>query len=755
MKHTFLFLMAIMWTRLAAVAEPTSSLTIADAAGTFLTDAVQFQSGQPAVELLVGTEVVKLVPGSEKRITKTACQTPMGPAEAETWAWQDPRGFAFTWTVTRLHPWAGFTVKMTFSNQSKATVRLRKFVLCARHSDALRVSGAPADWFLSTVDSHDSAAGGFHRSGDLGTDARRDFLDTLTLFTARGAQGLVMGAVGPAESDIRFHGEVQAGRMGLQIDSEMNEVLVDPGESRRSEELLVLADSSDVALTQLFRWMAATHGARTQRGPVYGWCSWYNKFVNITEKNMESALGALAAQRDRLPMQVFQLDDGWQKCYGDWTADPKKFPHGMKPIADKIAAAGMLPGIWMTMVTTSTNGVHPDGNLDKNLDPTHPATREFIQQTLRARYAEGYRYFKLDFNWPRWKNRYNQKLTRLQVQRELFKLYRESIGEDSYLCACVGGLHRGAIGFADSLRIGTDSGPRWLPMYTGCCMADLFDAIGGMALTHGILFAADPDCTYTVPEKYNKQSAGPGKNQALPDLPNAVRAWHAYVGLLGGVVMSSDSFDMPPWNNAAAMRMMEILHPPAPEKGRAFDGQTDPWHRQFGIAVARPWGNFVSAIFYNPLETAADVPIKGAPVAALGQRFHVWSFWDEKYLGIADENHVAAGVPACGGVLLRLTAQQNGPALIGSNLHISMGAAEIQALDTTADRIHIVLTDAGARSGALFFHSMRPLSAGTATGCTVQAVEPVGDQLWKVVVEGRQRGKAQTIELKIAGLAAK
>ena len=447
---------------------------------------------------------------------------------------------------------------------------------------------------------------------------------------------------------------------------------------------------------------------------------------------------------------VFQIDDGWQKCYGDWTADPKKFPNGMKPIADKVKAAGLIPGIWMTMVTSSSNGAHPDGNPGRNLDPTHPATREFIAKTLHERYAEGYRYFKLDFNNPRWKDRHNQKLTRLQLMRDLFKLYRESIGEDCYLCACVGGLNRGALGYADSLRIGTDSGPRWLPMYSGCCMADLFNAIGSIALADGILFSADPDVTYTVPEKYNKQRIGHGNVEPLPYLPNAVRAWHAYVGLLGGVTMTSDVFNTPPWNNDAAVRMMEILYPAAPERGRAFDGQTDPWHRQFGIVASRPWGNFVSAVLLNPGDEPTAAPVRGVPLGGLGRQFHVWSFWDEKYLGTADENYAAPGVSPWGGALLRFTAlpqSENAPVLIGSNLHISMGAAEIKSIDVKADRIAIALTDAGARSGALFFHSRKPLSAGKAAGCVLRAVEPAGKDVWKACIENRRRGDSQSIEL--------
>ena len=77
---------------------------------------------------------------------------------------------------------------------------------------------------------------------------------------------------------------------------------------------------------------------------------------------------------------------------------------------------------------------------------------------LTSRVAEGYRYFKLDFLWIKnLPTRHNQKKTRLEICRDVNKLYRESIGEDSYLLSCVGGLNRGCFGYADGARMGTDT----------------------------------------------------------------------------------------------------------------------------------------------------------------------------------------------------------------------------------------------------------------------------------------------------------
>ena len=670
----------------------------------------------------------------------------MGPAAATTWTWNDHREIVFTRTISQLKEHPGFTVKMTLTNRSKKPIQLFFFTLCSSASGALTVEGKPSEWLLSTFDSHDSSGAGFHPSRNLEGEKKGDFLDYLMLNTDRGRKGLLVGAVGPAESDVRFRYDGLNGKLSLQIESEMNQITVDPGETRRSEEVLFLAGPYEQSVTNLLKWVAFTHGSRTAKGPVFGWCSWYSKYRNIFEKDVAALVDAVTLHRDRLPMQVIQIDDGWQKAYGDWTADPKKFPNGMKPIADKITSAGMTPGIWLCMVRSSKEGTHPDGNLAEYLDPTFPMTREMISQVLRERYAEGYRYFKLDFNHPRWRDRYDRKKTRLQLQRDLFKLYREAIGEDSYLDACVGGLDRGAVGYTDGARIGTDIGLFWGELNQGCTMVDGFHAVGSMAPVNGVLFAADPDTIYTtvhtsVGKKYDQD----------PLVTNSATAWISYVGLLGGFVMTSDLLQTAPWNSPEAIRRLEILNPPAPEKGRAFDGETDPWHRQFGFTATRPWGNFVSVALLNPTEQSVDAPIKGIDFAGLGKNFHVWSFWNEKYLGAGDEQFVAKNVPPHGTALLRLTElSKNGkPVLVGSDLHISMGSAEINGIFTRSNELEIDLTDAGAREGNLFFHSPKPLSSGLAEGCVIISVIPAGDQIWQVHLKERLRGKPQKVVLRI------
>jgi alpha-galactosidase len=48
-----------------------------------------------------------------------------------------------------------------------------------------------------------------------------------------------------------------------------------------------------------------------------------------------------------LGLEMFHVDAGWFRGVGDWYPDPKKFSHGLQPIADEAHAHGMRFGLWV------------------------------------------------------------------------------------------------------------------------------------------------------------------------------------------------------------------------------------------------------------------------------------------------------------------------------------------------------------------------------------------------------------------------
>jgi len=79
--------------------------------------------------------------------------------------------------------------------------------------------------------------------------------------------------------------------------------------------------------------------------PSAGWTSWYNYYTDISEKIIMENLNSFKDKK--IPIDVFQIDDGYQKSVGDWLEIKNNFPNGMKYISDQIKKSGYKAGIWI------------------------------------------------------------------------------------------------------------------------------------------------------------------------------------------------------------------------------------------------------------------------------------------------------------------------------------------------------------------------------------------------------------------------
>jgi alpha-galactosidase len=95
--------------------------------------------------------------------------------------------------------------------------------------------------------------------------------------------------------------------------------------------------------------------------------SWEATGFNVDEAGQ----AALAEKAAALGVERFEMDDGWfgardddHAGLGDWTVNPKKFPHGLKPLIDKVHSLGMDFGIWVEPEMVNPNSdlyrAHPD-----------------------------------------------------------------------------------------------------------------------------------------------------------------------------------------------------------------------------------------------------------------------------------------------------------------------------------------------------------------------------------------------------------
>lgn len=83
----------------------------------------------------------------------------------------------------------------------------------------------------------------------------------------------------------------------------------------------------------------------TLQKDLTGWTSWYNYYTAITEEIIHENLRAFASRK--IPIDIFQIDDGWQPAVGDWLNANHKFPGGMKALAENIQFSGYKAGLWL------------------------------------------------------------------------------------------------------------------------------------------------------------------------------------------------------------------------------------------------------------------------------------------------------------------------------------------------------------------------------------------------------------------------
>ena len=129
--------------------------------------------------------------------------------------------------------------------------------------------------------------------------------------------------------------------------------------------------------------------------------SWEATQFNVDEAGQI----ALAEKAASIGVERFVMDDGWfgernndHAGLGDWFPNPQKFPHGLKPLIDKVHALGMSFGLWVEPEMVNPDSQlyreHPDwvlyfpnrprteGRNQLVLNLARPDVREWVFNTL-------------------------------------------------------------------------------------------------------------------------------------------------------------------------------------------------------------------------------------------------------------------------------------------------------------------------------------------------------------------------------------
>jgi alpha-galactosidase len=130
----------------------------------------------------------------------------------------------------------------------------------------------------------------------------------------------------------------------------------------------------------------------------------YNSWEATEFKVDEAGQMALAEKAASIGVDRFVMDDGWfgkrntdHAGLGDWYVNPEKFPHGLKPLIDKVHSLGMDFGLWVEpeMVNPDSDlyRKHPDWVLNFSGRPRSESRNQVVLSLARPDvrdYIEGF-----------------------------------------------------------------------------------------------------------------------------------------------------------------------------------------------------------------------------------------------------------------------------------------------------------------------------------------------------------------------------
>jgi alpha-galactosidase len=472
--------------------------------------------------------------------------------------------------------------------------------------------------------------------------------------------------------------------------------------------------------------VARQHGINdaypSQEQPVpVGWCSWYEHLENISADIIIENLQTAQQVHPNLPLDIIQIDDGFQVSTGDWLTANNKFPNGLTPLASEIKNKGFQPGLWLAPFIVSRSSQlfkeHPDWilrnrigrisnagflpqwgfGLTCGLDLTNPDALHYIRKVLStAAHVWGFSYIKLDFLYAAaLKGQYKDSTkTRAQVLRTSLQTIREAVGDQVTLVGC--GCPLGpAIGLIDVMRVGADVAQEWFPSFNGihfflkqepdipAVSLAIHNTIT-RAFFHRRWWINDPDCLIL--------------GQDLRLTLDEIHTLATIIALSGGSIMLSDDLpNLPP----ERLRIAQKLLPPIGKQPRVLDLFDKSSPAYLRLDLDSPSGPYHLLAVINWKDKPQ--PFKLYPSEfnlERDQQYIAREFWSGRVMRTEGDCFTFDNIPAHGVIMLALRTDQDRPQYLGSDLHISQGL-EVSTWQVAHERLVVGLTTVSERDGVI------------------------------------------------------
>lgn len=419
----------------------------------------------------------------------------------------------------------------------------------------------------------------------------------------------------------RFTGKIRFNEEKIELLIDGEGIKIGAGEEITLEEIFIIEGERNEILNAFATQISKNHKRSVFPEVPTGWCSWLVYGPDITSKNIYDNLDAI--KEKCLDLKYIQIDDGYQRHWGDWFDFTDKFEGGVKKVCLDIKEKGFEPAIWVAPFVADKDSNlfknHPDwfvkdengAPLDSStvtfggwrcapwyiLDTTHPKALEYIKTVFKTMHNDWkINYFKLDaIVWAAlpFGTRYDKTKTSV----EAFKMGMQAINESAGDSFILGGNSPmwPAIGMVNGMRVTNDNQRGFYQ----------FKQIGIECFNrnwqHNKLWINDPDTVLLQNQRVSV--VGPDGKEAIKEgsvtndefLFNAV-----YTMACGGMVLSGD--DVSSLTDENVMVLKKLL-PPVNVQAE-FDDTT------FTVGRAKISENKEILYIFNFEDTEKDILVK-------------------------------------------------------------------------------------------------------------------------------------------------
>lgn len=509
--------------------------------------------------------------------------------------------------------------------------------------------------------------------------------------------------------------------------------MLEPGQKVASEELMILWDTGlDPALKKYDMRLAKVMKATPDDSKDVYFCTWYQAGDEVNERYVRDNLEYIIANRQRLPVTGILLDDGPFPVAQWLEPDPEKFPHGLEPLIQDIHQADLKFGLWIApfMVPQSSSLYlqHPEwvvkdesrlpivakhwkGQPHFALDTTHPQAQEWLKQQIKGMVDLDIDLLKVDFAYAAAIRgvRHDTQATSIEAYRQGMHIIAQELAKAKdrhiIMLGCGAPLPP-SVGICESMRLATDTILGWPPRGKekfnddGTPSGEYYTLLS--LLSRGFLSTCfNPDADALMLREN-------GSQLSLPEIyTQAILYWlHQQQLTIGDDLtrLEKDRQEIYAWLYPPLKQGLEIAR---------FDIQGRPdamWYQSPGkkekLMVLVNWDHHPQVVEGLPLEAAA----------------HGLDTITGSYEGIINPGDIyATEIPAHGTKVIKLTPVLPHPQVIGTNLHIAGGMAEIKEYhwDQNNLQLSLTLSSPGTHTGSIaiaFPQEFEPLSLPSQKG---------------------------------------